>query len=392
MTKGPVGLILPGFILGTYFLLCARGKNITSFLRLGLGSLLVAIVALPWFVVEIAITHGAYFREFIMRENFARFTSVVDSHKGHWWYHLAAIFGGLFPWSTLLPQAIATIAKDIIGKPIAEFQSINNPLLNNTKIVIQKIVDNCKHLTLPNETLLFSLIWAASTIVFFSASVSKLLPYTLPAFPALAIIIAHQWQIFMENGRNRSMTVYCALIFSLFAGAVVCAPIALRYLRNAPPDLTSLLVVSVSILSLYFLLALFLAVIKRQKLASFVLFASAIVFSLIVTPKILEQVSQFWEGSVVDYAEFARLSKKPLIVYRLRKPAMPFYYGARVQQANNKEELKNALGLQEQCYLITNCKDLVFLKALGCKTIATDSNFAFVLCPGKHNSDNFVWN
>jgi len=396
MTKGPVGVILPGLILTSYFILCTYGKGVMSFLHIRLGSLVVAAIALPWFVIEIAITHGAYFREFILRENLARFTSVVDAHKGHWWYHLAAVFGGLFPWSIILPQAMGTIVRTIVGNTVVDNvqPAVRDfkPWLGQSKKIVLRTMESCRHLTLPNETLLFMLLWSVSTILFFSASVSKLLPYTLPAFPALAIIIAYQWQIFMQNNRSQGMAAYCAIIFCLFAGVGFSAPAAFKYLRNAPPDLASLLSLSASILSGFFLLALFFAVGKRRTLASFVLFGASIVFALIVTPKILSQVSQFWEGSVVDYARFAHHARQPLIIYRLRKPAMPFYFGARVFQASNKEELKVRLSLPGQCYLITNCKDIDFLQAVGCKIIAADGNFALLLSPDKRNGYSLIEN
>ncbi len=237
MTKGPVGLILPGLILAVFFLLCARDKKVLGFLRLGWGSLIVAIIALPWFVIEIAITHGAYFREFILRENFARFTSVVDAHKGHWWYHLAAVFGGLFPWSILLPQSIVTTIKTVGFTRIDNHASSANNINAQIKKTIPNFLQNCQQLTIEKQTVFFLLLCAVITIVFFSASVSKLLPYTLPAFPALAIIIARQWQIFMESNKRTGMVVYCSIFFVVYLCGASIAPIALQYLRSCPPHL-----------------------------------------------------------------------------------------------------------------------------------------------------------
>jgi 4-amino-4-deoxy-L-arabinose transferase-like glycosyltransferase len=377
MTKGPVGLLLPGVILGAYFFLCARNKKVISFLRLGWGSLIMAIIALPWFVVEIAITHGAYFREFILRENFARFTTVVDAHKGAWWYHLAAVFGGLFPWSILLPPAAVTFAKTLMNNSFAAETEQSKD--SDSKLLFWRVkkllFDGCQRLSLQNETLLFLYLCSAITIIFFSASVSKLLPYTLPAFPALAIIIAYQWQTFMEAKTNKAMLTYCSVIFCLFAGAAAYAPLALKYLRGAPPDLAGTLISSVSILSLFFLLASCLAFVKLRSQSLFVLLASTIVFSFVMTPKILSQVSLTWEGAIVDYARFARNAGGPLVIYQLRKPAIPFYFGSRVFQVGNVDGLQDLPG---RYYLITGCKNVEFFKTRGCKIIAQDTHFALL--------------
>ena len=109
-----------------------------------------------------------------------------------------------------------------------------------------------------------------------------------------------------------------------------------------------------------------------------VLFASTIVLTLIVIPKISSQVSQFWEGSTPQYARMAHDAKKPLVVYQLRKPSLPFYYRSRVVSVSSKEELQSLTG---QYYLIAGSKNLDFLKAKGCKIISADNNFALLVSP-----------
>ena len=105
MTKGPIGIILPVAILGVFHLIRLNVKSALLFYKPWFGILLVALIAVPWFAVEISVTKGAYYNEFILRENFQRLTAVVD-HKAAWWYHIAAMLGGFFPWSVFLPGAL----------------------------------------------------------------------------------------------------------------------------------------------------------------------------------------------------------------------------------------------------------------------------------------------
>ncbi len=111
MTKGPVAVVLPVAILGAFHLSTGSLRQAWQRFFPLVGALIVAVLVLPWFIVEIAVTKGEYFQEFFVRENFQRFTTVVDSHKGPIWYHVAAVMGGYAPFSLYLPQAIA----DAIG-------------------------------------------------------------------------------------------------------------------------------------------------------------------------------------------------------------------------------------------------------------------------------------
>jgi len=380
MTKGPVGLLLPAIILSTFFIMLGQAKAALSFFRLPLGILIVAIIALPWFVIEIAQTQGAYFQEFIMRENFARFTTVVDAHKGPWWYHLAAVFGGLFPWSILLPQSIVTILKDI-SKPTSI-----NPTNSNTartqsssQFALPEWLKSCQNLTDCAEVLLFAFIWSAVIIVFFSVSVSKLLPYTLPAFPALVIIIANQWQEFINSKQSKSILIYTLILGLFYIAAVFLCPVGLKYLRNAPSNLIALIIRYSILMSIALLLAFLMAMRKYLALSTIVLFGASIAAAIVFTPKFLSVISKYWEGDIPHYARFAGHAHQPLIVYKLRKPAIPFYFGNRVIQLTEKNDIAHAVKNLGQSYLITKNQYLHDLDSTGYKTIDKQNNFALVL-------------
>lgn len=367
MTKGPVGLLLPALILLVFFYLCSSTKETIKSFVLPAGLSLVALLALPWFILEIAITHGAYFQEFIMRENFARFTSVVDAHKGPWFYHILAVCGGLFPWSILLPQAFFTSLKNISGS--IKKQSGNFLYAWN----------NCaRDLDNENQVLLLSLVFSITTILFFSVSVSKLLPYTLPCFPALAIIIANQWTGFIKQNNRKSAVIYTAIIFLFALAAVLICPFALHYLRNAPPLLPKLIFQYSGLLSLATFCSIMAASRKHLFAAAIILFGTMTISSSLFLPQFLAVVNDYWEADLRQYAKLARFSKKPLIVYRLRKPGTPFYYGKKVIQLNSKEDLSMTTKQLKACYLITCNKYISDSKAAGFKVLSERNNLVLL--------------
>ncbi len=374
MTKGPVGLLLPIVILSTFFYLRGQLKNAFQFFRIPVGVFLVGLIALPWFVIEIAVTHGAYFQEFIMRENFARFTSVVDAHKGPWWYHIAAIFGGLFPWSILLPQALFTIFNNF--RTTASF---TNPSKINFAAFFSKCLITCKSLENQDEVLLFAILSSIIIIGFFSASVSKLLPYTLPAFPALAIIVAYQCSALLQNKSIKNTFIYLFLFTTIYAIAAFLCPLFLKHLRNSPIELISVLNQYTAVLGCISLLSIVLLACKRQSLSLASLFAGITIITIFFIPQLLSVLSQSWEQTAALYARFARLSHKPFIVYRLRKPSLPFYYRQQVLQPANIDELKNASKDNQPYYLITSNKYLPEVESLGYKLVDQGTNYSFLV-------------
>ena len=374
MTKGPVGLLLPALILSSYFILLRQAKAAWKFFNIPIGLLTIALIALPWFVVEIVVTRGAYFQEFIMRENFARFTTIVDAHKGPWWYHIAAVLGGLFPWSILLPQAVITVASNA---PTIELNQTK--IFKSSKLSLFRWLDNSKPLATNIQLMLFALIWSLITVLFFSLSVSKLLPYTLPAFPALAIIIANQWDLFIKNKQNKSIFVYSALIAFIYIAAVFLCPLLLKHLRNCPSDLSSVLYPYFMAMASFMLLSILVLISKKPLLSQKILFATVTLTTIVFIPKLLSVLANSWERPIAQYARVAGQSHKPLIVYRLRKPSLPFYFGQAILQPTNLAELRQTTRNSQEYYLITSTKYLSEVQLSGFKIIDEKNNFAFFI-------------
>src|SRR5205807_400640 len=73
--------------------------------------IVVAAVALPWYVAVGVETDGEWLRGFLGKHNVNRFLQPMEGHKGPIFYYIPAIFIGFFPWSVFLPLSVMDLVK-----------------------------------------------------------------------------------------------------------------------------------------------------------------------------------------------------------------------------------------------------------------------------------------
>ena len=160
--KGPLVVILAGLtVLAMMFRL--RRWNMIWELRPVSGGALFLLIALPWYVAETIRTEGAFFEEFIMKQNISRFTGVGSTYRDGermvLWYYIPKMIVGMLPWS--LPALAAGV---FFFRRLIRLRFSRGPL--------------------------FLLLWFLTGFVFFSLSALKRGDYLLPVYPALAILTA----------------------------------------------------------------------------------------------------------------------------------------------------------------------------------------------------------
>ena len=364
MTKGPVGLVLPLAILFVYHFLRGEIKAAWHFYRPLIGFAVVGLIALPWFILEINVTKGAYFQEFIVRENFQRFTAVVDNHKQPFWYHAAAMIGGYFPFSLYLPQVIWLRLRALSKKV-----QITH-LYTSLKAALQAQGER-------EDLYFYCLLWAAAVLVFYSLSVSKLLPYTLPAFPAMAVLVSGELEsAFLAASFARACYPLLAALL-IYAGAGLLAPKLMLKAKSLPPGLP-LMVKSFAAVQTAIAFLAILAGRLRRLTEAVTLFAllSACVFAVYLNLA-LPLVSTKLEGPLPEYAAFAGQSKAPLIVFDMRKPGTPFYAHRQVENINGGDALKQRLGQIPEALILTKIDKLDFLNTVsGIKILRQGGDYA----------------
>ncbi|BDB23899.1 glycosyltransferase family 39 protein [Cupriavidus sp. P-10] len=166
LTKGLVGLVLPGLVLVAYT--CAtRDLALWRRLHAPAGFALMLGVAVPWYWL-VARRNPEFLHFFFIHEHWQRYTSTVHARKGALWYFVPLVLGGFLPWLGMLPAMVRTVRHRAGAAGTAGSAGTSGPA--------------------PFQPALMCALWAVSIFVFFSLSGSKLPGYILPVFPALAIL------------------------------------------------------------------------------------------------------------------------------------------------------------------------------------------------------------
>jgi 4-amino-4-deoxy-L-arabinose transferase-like glycosyltransferase len=246
LTKGPAAVVLAGLIWLAWVLY--RRLPLKSLVSLR-GWLVLAVVALPWFVL-VQWRYPDFWRFFILEQHLGRYLTPAI-HPEPFYFYGPVLLGLMLPWSFLLPWALASRRRD------------------------------------PHRP--FLLIWAGAVLVFFSLSRGKLVPYVLPALLPLALLLGEEMSALRDAwgfGEDRGLKL--SLLAWVLAGLGLTAlyfwpPAALvpELAKTAP--FTPLLIPGLLVFSLTPLTVLLW---RRVGL----LFLGALLLSALVPP-VLEAVS-----------------------------------------------------------------------------------------------------
>ncbi len=200
LTKGLIGILIPGMVIGAWIVLLNEWHVLRS-MYLFSGIVLFLVIAVPWHVLA-GRANPEFYQFYFIHEHFQRYLTKVHGRYKPAWYFIPVLLLGFFPWSAFL------------------LQSLRNS--------IPGWRERHQH----RETI-FLLLWAGLVFLFFSVSSSKLVPYILPVFPPLALLLgrylAKGWD---ENRLPGSRPAYLLLL--LLAVAVV---VGLAVLPHYRPEL-----------------------------------------------------------------------------------------------------------------------------------------------------------
>lgn len=155
LTKGPVALAIPAVALAGF---CAVRREWGWLARLQPrgGMLLLLGIVLPWCVAVQWQTGGTFLEQAVGRHVVLRALQPLENHTGFPGYYVVTLFGMMAPWAWLLPWLIREYWSDWRADP----------------------------------RLAWLASWALGTLVFFELVRTKLIHYYLPAYPALALLLA----------------------------------------------------------------------------------------------------------------------------------------------------------------------------------------------------------
>ncbi|KUY92556.1 4-amino-4-deoxy-L-arabinose transferase [Burkholderia territorii] len=182
LSKGLVGVILPGAVLVLYTLI-ARDWALWKRLYLVSGLVIFFAIVTPWFVL-VQQRNPEFFNFFFIVQQFRRYLTPEQNRPGPLYYFVPVLLVGFLPWLSVA------------------WQSIRHALRMPRQ---------------PNgfSPMLVLLIWSAFIFLFFSASHSKLISYVLPVAPALALIIGAYLPLMSAERFRRHLLGY--LVFFVVA-------------------------------------------------------------------------------------------------------------------------------------------------------------------------------
>jgi len=202
LAKGPLGVLLPGLIIGLLLLLKGRLSFIKE-MEMGWGVLVFLIVAAPWYVL-ISLNNSDYAGYFFIENNIMRFLSPKALHAGPFYFYFPILLGGFSPWSFFLPLAF-----------------------------IHAFRGGWKGWKGMDDGILFLILWISVIFLFFSAASSKGNAYLLPLFPAAALLVGILWRELIEAPtpwlRNGFLYSFLPLVLPYVGGLV--------YLLVNPPTI-----------------------------------------------------------------------------------------------------------------------------------------------------------
>ncbi|WP_321902144.1 glycosyltransferase family 39 protein [Paraburkholderia tropica] len=188
LSKGLVGLILPGAVLVLYTLI-SRDWALWKRLYLVSGLIVFFAVVSPWFVL-VQERNPEFFNFFFIVQQFQRYLTPAQNRPGPFYYFVPVMLVGLLPWLSVSVQSVR--------------HALRTPRQPNGFAPV---------------TLM--LVWSAFIFLFFSASHSKLISYTLPIAPPLALVIGLYLPLMTKKQWNRHLIGYALLAVALMAGSFV---------------------------------------------------------------------------------------------------------------------------------------------------------------------------
>jgi 4-amino-4-deoxy-L-arabinose transferase-like glycosyltransferase len=195
LSKGIVALALPVLALIVYTLV-EREYSVWRRLHLLPGFILFLVIGAPW-LIAVSLTNPGFAYFFFLHEHFARFLTDVHRRVEPWWYFIPYLIAGALPWVSLVPAALANTWRSEKRSATVDQQGFR-----------------------PRR---FLIIWMAVILVFFSISHSKLPPYILPIFPALALLVGDYVVRASADNSIRKHFIAVGVLWALALGYLVVA-------------------------------------------------------------------------------------------------------------------------------------------------------------------------
>lgn len=189
LTKGLIGILIPGMILLPWLLYTRQYKRIPAFFN-PFALLFLAALTLAW-LYQMQQIYPDFLHYFFIDQQFNRFHSNQFNNKQSWFFYLVILLVSLLPWLlTLRWTGLRTILHQQRLNPVGQLL----------------------------------IWWLVSVVIFFSIPPSKLAGYILPALTPLIILCAVAFEKSTLNTQQLTrMQKYAPAAFVCLLGFVLAA-------------------------------------------------------------------------------------------------------------------------------------------------------------------------
>ncbi len=197
LSKGLIGVVLPGGVLFFWLLLSKRWRKL-GVLLWPPAILVFALVAVPWFWF-MQQKFPEFFNYYFIHQQFERFVAATFNNPQPVWFYVPVVLGMTLPWSL-----------GLLGVLNRSFWKGDTQSLG-----------------------ILMVIWFAVIAIFFSIPASKLIGYALPTLPPLAVLIA---QVLFRAMNGSRADLARRIVSGCFVGACLGCLIAIGVFRLIQRD------------------------------------------------------------------------------------------------------------------------------------------------------------
>jgi 4-amino-4-deoxy-L-arabinose transferase-like glycosyltransferase len=197
LTKGLIGIAV--VVIGYFLYVVLSRKYMKTFVVCATTSLSGGLLlASPWFIAMERRSPGYLYYYFLQRHLLGFATHSQPHGNEPWYFYLLPLLIGAAPWSLY------------------------------AFISLRQIWDrNGRRST--NDATLLAVCWLLGGLVFLSLAKSKLIPYGLPLYPAIAILAGHACKQFLEDGLLPSLEKTFEKVFNFCCVVGCLSPIGILF-------------------------------------------------------------------------------------------------------------------------------------------------------------------
>jgi 4-amino-4-deoxy-L-arabinose transferase-like glycosyltransferase len=361
LTKGPVAAILPALAFAAYLVLAGRLSALRR-LMLPLGMLIVAAVVVPYYAALYAQHGWTYISSFIFTENIGRFAEGAGAPNRGVWFYLPVVLADLyFPWSLLLPVALALVPWRSVVAPWSQRRQVGGagplpaaPPVGHLRLLLA--------------------VWVIVITAFFSLSRAQQDLYVLPFVAGAAPLVGgllHRWVTGSASRAVMRVSASAMLVMSLILGALGVLAIwalgnAARSFHLAGAAAAGAVLAAGAVVSAC-------STARRVRFAAFTVLAASLVCAhWIVVLRALPDFERYKHVPQLSRVIHERGARDAdVCTYRLATPSLVFLHRRHVFLVEEEEALRQLMQAKPALYCMMREVDYEAVKStLGVETMA----------------------